>query len=95
MLRRVFDLFTQVDGSQQYASGGMGIGLTLVQRLVEQHGGEVRCESEGPGTGSEFIVRLPLATGPRLAGTAATSDSSRGAAEPAMLRVRPIPKSQK
>ena len=63
MLSRVFDLFTQVDGAQQYAPGGLGIGLTLVKRLVEQHGGSISCASEGSGTGSEFVLCLPLATG--------------------------------
>jgi PAS domain S-box-containing protein len=61
MLKRVFDLFTQVDRSRERAQGGLGIGLTLVQRLVELHGGSVEAQSEGPGRGSAFVVRLPLA----------------------------------
>jgi signal transduction histidine kinase len=84
MLTRVFDLFTQVEGSQQYASGGMGIGLTLVQRLVEQHGGAVTCSSAGAGQGSEFTVRLPLSNAARNDMTAAS--------ETGMLRVKAIPK---
>ena len=59
MLPRVFDLFTQVDRSIERSSGGLGIGLTLVQRLVELHGGTVEARSEGPDKGSEFVVRLP------------------------------------
>ena len=59
MLPRVFDMFTQVDRSIERSSGGLGIGLTLVQRLVELHGGTVEARSEGPDKGSEFIVRLP------------------------------------
>ncbi len=59
MLPRVFELFTQVDRSIERSSGGLGIGLTLVQRLVELHGGTVEARSEGPDKGSEFIVRLP------------------------------------
>ncbi len=59
MLARVFDLFTQVDRSIERSTGGLGIGLTLVQRLVELHGGTVEARSEGSGKGSEFIVRLP------------------------------------
>ena len=88
MLTRVFDLFTQVEGSQQYASGGMGIGLTLVQRLVEQHGGIVACASGGPGQGSEFTARLPL-------WKPAGDEASPSVPEPGMLRVKPIPKSAK
>jgi PAS domain S-box-containing protein len=59
MLDRVFDLFTQVDGSRDRAPGGLGIGLTLVKRLVEMHGGSVVARSEGQGCGCEFAVRLP------------------------------------
>ena len=59
MLPRVFDMFTQVDRSIERSSGGLGIGLTLVQRLVELHGGTVEARSEGQDKGSEFIVRLP------------------------------------
>jgi PAS domain S-box-containing protein len=61
MLPRIFDMFTQVDRSLERAQGGLGIGLTLVRRLVEMHGGTVEAHSEGPGKGSEFIVRLPVA----------------------------------
>jgi signal transduction histidine kinase len=59
MLPRVFDLFTQVDGSAQRALGGLGVGLTLVRSLVEMHGGVVEAFSDGPGRGSTFVVRLP------------------------------------
>ncbi len=61
MLDRVFDMFTQVERSHAQTGGGLGIGLTLARRLVEMHGGSVEARSEGPGRGSEFIVRLPLA----------------------------------
>ena len=61
MLSRIFDLFTQVDRSVERSEGGLGIGLTLVQRLVEMHGGAVEVRSDGPGKGSEFVVRLPVA----------------------------------
>jgi PAS domain S-box-containing protein len=60
MLAKIFELFTQVDRSLERAQGGLGIGLTLVQRLVEMHGGSVSAHSEGAGHGSEFIVRLPI-----------------------------------
>jgi two-component system CheB/CheR fusion protein len=59
MLSKVFDLFTQVDRSLDRSQGGLGIGLTLVRRLVEMHGGRVQATSAGPGLGSEFVVRLP------------------------------------
>ena len=61
MLHRIFDMFTQVDHSLERSEGGLGIGLTLVQRLVEMHRGTVEAHSEGPGKGSEFVVRLPVA----------------------------------
>ena len=59
MLGQVFELFTQVDRTLEKAQGGLGIGLTLVRRLVEMHGGSVEARSEGYGHGSEFVVRLP------------------------------------
>ncbi len=61
MLPRIFELFTQVDRTLERSEGGLGIGLTLVQRLVEMHGGTVEAHSDGRGKGSEFVVRLPLA----------------------------------
>jgi CheY-like chemotaxis protein len=60
MLPRIFEMFTQVDRSWQRTQGGLGIGLTLVKRLVEMHGGSVAAHSDGPGRGSEFVVRLPI-----------------------------------
>lgn len=60
MIDRIFEMFTQVDGSLERAHGGLGIGLTLVKRLVEMHGGTVEARSEGVDRGSEFIVRLPI-----------------------------------
>ena len=57
---RVFDLFMQVDPSSGSALGGLGVGLALVRRIVELHGGTVHAASDGLGKGSEFIVRLPM-----------------------------------
>jgi PAS domain S-box-containing protein len=82
MLGQIFDMFTQVDRSLDRAQGGLGIGLTLVNRLVELHGGSVEAFSEGSGKGSEFVVRLPLA------GAAARSGEN-GADEPAAPLSRP------
>lgn len=61
MLPHVFELFSQVDRSCGRTQGGLGIGLSLVERLVQLHGGTVTAHSGGPGKGSEFTVRLPLA----------------------------------
>ncbi len=60
LLPRVFDLFMQADRSLERAHGGLGIGLTLVRSLVQLHGGSVEAKSDGPGKGSEFVVRLPV-----------------------------------
>ena len=59
-LNRIFDMFSQVGSSLERSHGGLGIGLSLVRRLVELHGGRVEARSDGPGRGSEFIVRLPV-----------------------------------
>ncbi len=59
-LPHIFDMFTQVKGASELAQGGLGIGLSLVKRLVELHGGNVQARSDGVGSGAEFIVRLPL-----------------------------------
>ena len=63
MLPNIFEMFTQVDQSLERSQGGLGIGLALVQRLVEMHGGSVSVKSDGPGKGSEFTVRLPMLAG--------------------------------
>ena len=56
----IFNLFTQLDRRTGRHQGGLGIGLALVRQLVEMHGGTVSAASEGPGEGSEFLIRLPL-----------------------------------
>ena len=60
MLPRIFELFVQSDRATDRAPGGLGLGLTLVKRLVQLHGGEVLARSDGLGRGSEFIVTVPL-----------------------------------
>jgi signal transduction histidine kinase/ActR/RegA family two-component response regulator len=60
LLPHIFDVFVQGDNSLARAKGGLGIGLSLVQKLVELHGGTIEAESDGAGHGSRFIVRLPL-----------------------------------
>ena len=62
LLPHIFDLFMQARSSSERAPGGLGIGLTLVRRLVELHGGSVSAASRGTGQGSEFEVRLPFST---------------------------------
>jgi len=59
-LPRVFEMFAQVEDVLERSEGGLGIGLTLVQRLVELHGGTVRASSAGLGLGSKFVVELPI-----------------------------------
>jgi len=62
LLPRIFDVFVQGDQTLDRSRGGLGIGLTLVKRLVELHGGSVEAHSAGPGRGAEFVVRLPRGT---------------------------------
>jgi PAS domain S-box-containing protein len=66
LLPRVFDLFVQGERTLERAQGGLGIGLTLVRRLVELHGGRVSASSEGPGRGSVFTVTLPRIPMPQV-----------------------------
>ena len=61
LLARAFDLFIQAEQGLDRARGGLGIGLTLARNLIQLHGGTIEAQSAGPGQGSEFIVRLPLA----------------------------------
>jgi PAS domain S-box-containing protein len=78
LVPNVFDLFTQGERTLDRSEGGLGIGLTMVHRLVELHGGTVAARSPGPGQGSEFVVRIPLAeTRPADSGR-----ESRSEAEP-------------
>jgi CheY-like chemotaxis protein len=62
LLPRIFDLFVQGEQAPERAQGGLGIGLTLVRRLVELHGGQVEAASAGAGQGSRFTIRLPRLT---------------------------------
>ncbi len=81
-LPHVFDLFEQVDESLDRSHGGLGLGLNLVKRMVELHGGTVEARSDGRGRGSEFVVRLPLTE------TASMPAVVDGAAVPAAQRRR-------
>ncbi|HEU4411499.1 MAG TPA: response regulator [Polyangiaceae bacterium] len=86
MLPRVFDLFAQVDRTRDRAQGGLGIGLSLVRRLVELHGGAIEAKSEGLGRGSSFEVRLPLVR-PAEGRAEAPSGAARGGERPGGWRI--------
>jgi PAS domain S-box-containing protein len=81
LLPRLFDLFVQSDRRPEGAEGGLGLGLALVRSLVDLHGGTVEARSDGPGCGSEFTVRLPVATAQAQERTSSTSVSTRKPAE--------------
>jgi PAS domain S-box-containing protein len=80
LLPRVFDLFMQAEGSLTRSQGGLGIGLTLVKRLVEMHGGRVEAASDGLGRGCEFTITLPVASA-RGEGGESERDDSGGSTE--------------
>jgi len=63
LLPKIFDIFVQCRDPNGRTPGGLGIGLNLVRRLVELHGGRVSASSEGPGCGSQFHVELPIVSG--------------------------------
>jgi CheY-like chemotaxis protein/two-component sensor histidine kinase len=79
-LPRIFQMFSQVDSALERSQGGLGIGLTLVKRLVEMHGGRIEARSEGLGQGAEFFVRLPVVVG------AAGAEAEGGNGEPVAPR---------
>jgi CheY-like chemotaxis protein len=79
LLPKLFEMFTQIDRSLERSRGGLGIGLSLVKRLVEMHGGTVQARSEGHGLGSEFIVRIPVVLSLAQIGQNAESDRPSGA----------------
>jgi len=83
MLPRVFEMFAQIDSSRPGSMSGLGIGLTLVQNLVQMHQGTITASSEGLGKGSEFIVHLPLAEGPATAAEEPVAET----AAPVSMRV--------
>jgi CheY-like chemotaxis protein len=66
-LPKIFQMFTQGDGSIERAQGGLGVGLALTKRLIELHGGRITARSEGPGRGATFVVQLPTIEGPAAA----------------------------
>ncbi|HEX6317181.1 MAG TPA: HAMP domain-containing sensor histidine kinase, partial [Gemmatimonadaceae bacterium] len=63
-ITQVFDLYTRLTPANEHSPDGLGIGLALVKELVALHDGTVDCHSDGDGTGSEFVVRLPVHTTP-------------------------------
>ena len=88
-LAKVFEMFAQVESALSRSRGGLGIGLSLTRRLVEMHKGQILARSEGPGKGSEFEVRLPLAA-PQLDGDevqSATAGEVRSNATDGQLRI--------
>jgi CheY-like chemotaxis protein len=84
-LPRIFDMFAQADPAPERSHAGLGVGLTLVRRLVEMHGGSVEARSEGLGRGAEFVIRLPIA---RSAGTRRSAEEQDAASEMPALALR-------
>ena len=80
-LATIFEPFRQLGHAADRPPGGLGVGLTLVKRLVEKHGGAVEVHSEGPARGSEFVVRLPVHSGdsPPTAGEEPATDAAAAA----------------
>jgi signal transduction histidine kinase len=85
LLPVIFNLFTQLERTSGHAQGGLGIGLALVRKLVEMHGGSVTAHSDGVGHGSEFVIRLPLQMPTEQIGEVSdvhTNGSSNGPLDP-------------
>lgn len=104
MVERIFDLFTQAERDIARSQGGLGIGLTLVRRIIQAHSGSVTVNSDGRGTGSEFVVHLPALTNveppdgaPRVNASAPTrlrkvivADDNRDAADTTAMMLRAL-----
>jgi PAS domain S-box-containing protein len=86
-LPRIFEMFAQVDTAFERSQGGLGIGLALVQGLVEMHGGRIAARSDGPGKGSEFVVRLPLVSTQPLPGSQPANDEGEESSPGATCRI--------
>lgn len=80
-LDQLFEMFSQVRLHQQHAEAGLGIGLSVVKTLVQMHGGSVSAHSDGPGTGSTFVVKLPVVVQPVQEVAAAALSTQYGHAE--------------
>ena len=78
MLPHVFSLFSQAESARGRSQGGLGIGLSLAQRLVDLHGGSIEVRSTSPGHGTEFLVRLPAATRDAIEGAPPRPDGDQG-----------------
>lgn len=81
MMPRIFDMFTQANGESDRSQKGIGIGLSLVRKLVQLHGGSVSAHSDGLGKGSQFTVRLPTAKGAGISAAPEHKDQPHGSAD--------------
>ncbi|TCS38330.1 PAS domain S-box-containing protein [Paucimonas lemoignei] len=86
-LPHIFDIFTQVGHDSSHAQGGLGIGLSLVKRLIEKHSGTVHAFSAGPGQGATFTIRLPIAPAEAEPSTAAKVDDNAMPVEQRPMRI--------
>ena len=83
-LDEVFAMFSQLHRSLEQTRQGLGVGLTLVKRLVEMHGGTIEVKSDGPGKGTEFIVRLPIVVGHTAEASAGAENGNEQPEKPAL-----------
>jgi len=86
-IESIFDMFMQVDRSSDRSQSGLGIGLTLVKRLVEMHGGSIEARSAGEEHGSEFVVHLPIIDKPRSASAPVSDGASKSPSQRRILVV--------